>query len=258
MIYCFSGTGNTRRIALELSRSLHTDLHEFSAQELRNPGEVKQESKDEIIIWAFPTYSWGVPPVVRRIIKEGMLDFKADAFHLAVTTCGDDVGNLATMFRKDIEARGLTAGAVFSVQMPNTYVMMKGFDVDSPSLAEKKIAASADRVKFIAENINAGRVGKESSDVVKGAFPLIKTSVIYPWFVRHSMNPKYFHVDDGKCVSCGRCAKACPMDNISYDESGRPVWGKECAFCTACYHVCPAHAVQWRKATLGKGRKTIL
>lgn len=33
----------------------------------------------------------------------------------------------------------------------------------------------------------------------------------------------------------------------------RPVWGKNCTACLACYHVCPQHAVQYGKKTKGKG-----
>lgn len=254
MIYCFSGTGNTRRVARLLADRLHTDVHEFSADELREPSQAVLTSDDQIIIWAFPTYSWGVPPVVRAIMREASLDFPADAIHLCLTTCGDDIGNLARMFRGDALSRGLRGGAVFSVQMPNTYVMMKGFDVDAPEVAEHKINAASPRVDAIAEAILSGCTSPACDMVVKGGMAWAKTAVVYPWFVRYRMNPGGFKADTSACISCGKCARVCPMINIEYDSAGHPSWGDKCALCTACYHACPVHAIGWRDTTRKKGQ----
>lgn len=254
MIYCFSGTGNTRHVAAMLARRIGHEIHEFTADELRHPEKVVIVNNDDPIIWAFPTYSWGVPPVVRNIIHRTTYRTTPDTRHIAVTTCGDDIGNLASMFRRDIAKAGQTPGAVFSVMMPNTYVMMKGFDTDSESLARQKIENALQTVSTIADAIKAGRTETTDDMTVRGKFAGFKTTVIYPWFVRFDMSPKGFNVDGAKCVKCGRCGRACPMDNITFNAERLPVWGKECAFCTACYHVCPVYAVNWKKATLNKGR----
>ncbi len=258
MIYCFSGTGNTRHVADTLAELLHTEVHHFSADELREPSKAVLSSRDNLIVWAFPTYSWGVPPVVRALMREARLDFPADALHIAVTTCGDDVGDLAEMFRRDAGRRGLHAGAVYSVQMPNTYVMMSGFDVDSPELAQSKIAASTNRIDLIVKAIHAGKTSPSDDFVVTGAMAWAKTAIVYPWFVRYRMTPRGFRVDTSTCISCGKCARVCPMDNISYDAGGHPVWGDKCAFCTTCYHACPVHAIHWRRTTTRKGQVNLL
>lgn len=39
---------------------------------------------------------------------------------------------------------------ILSVIMPNTYVLMKGFDVDTPEVADAKLKAMPDRVAHIA------------------------------------------------------------------------------------------------------------
>lgn len=255
MIYCFSGTGNTRHVAEMLARRLGHEVHHFTASELCEPAETVLESSDKLIIWAFPTYSWGVPPVVRAIIRKAAFRFTgSNTVHIAVTTCGDDIGNMAKMFRRDIESRGAASGAVFSVQMPNTYVMMKGFDVDPDDVARRKIEAAQGRVDAIARAITAGKVSPSDDMTVRGAFPGVKTSIIYPWFVRHDMSPDGFRVDAAKCISCGKCVRACPMDNISFDTANHPQWGERCAFCTACYHICPVKAISWKKTTKNKGQ----
>lgn len=254
MIYCFSGTGNTKHVAQMLAKQIDSKIHFFSAQELRDPQTCVLESEDDLIIWAFPTYSWGVPPVIRNLIKLSNIDFKADAQHVAVTTCGDDIGNLASMFRKDLNSRGLRAGAVFSVQMPNTYVMMAGFDTDSPEIAQKKIHDARLRVELISKSINNKETTAKDDRVTKGKFAWFKTNIIYPWFVKFDMSPNGFNVNRNQCIGCKKCAVVCPMDNITFDMQTKPVWGNKCAFCTACYHICPRHAINWKKTTINKSQ----
>ena len=258
MIHFFSGTGNTRYVAALLSQNLGMSLHEFTSEELRNPLTCTVKDDDSLVIWAFPTYSWGVPPVILRIIEDARFEFRKESVHVCVTTCGDDTGNLDKMFRKKIQQRGFNPGGVFSVQMPNTYVMMAGFDVDSPELVKSKLEACIPRVEEISRQLKKDPRTHDKGLLVRGSFPGVKTSVIYPWFVRHDMNPRYFNVNAENCISCGKCVGVCPMENIRLNESKHPEWGENCAFCTACYHVCPQHAVGWKKTTLRKGQKQIL
>lgn len=254
MIYCFSGTGNTRHIAEGFGRRTGMEVYHFKADDLRNPSAAFFATSDRLIVWAFPTYSWGVPPVVRQIIRNAKCNFPSDAIHIALTTCGDDIGNMAKMFRRDIRKRGWRPGAVYSVIMPNTYVMMKGFDTDPENVARRKLEQSLNMTERIASAVNAGKTAPTDDIVVRGRFAAFKTNVIYPWFVRFDMSPKGFRVDAAKCIGCGKCARVCPMDNINYNAAKLPEWGNSCAFCTACYHVCPVHAVGWKKTTSGKGQ----
>lgn len=253
MIYVFSGTGNTLTVAQHLATELNTPLHHLTADELRHPDNTTLTTDDTLIVWAFPTYAWGVPPVVRRLLRQATLQFAPDARHIAVTTCGDDTGRLAAQWRKDMHHRGLNAGPAYSVTMPNTYVMMKGFDTDTPDIAAAKTAAMPARVHDIAQAITAGN---DHDDTTRGNLAALKTAIAYPWFTRYRMSPADYRVRTEACIGCGACAAACPMDNITLDAERHPVWTDDCAFCTACYHACPRHAVEWRNTTLTKHQKT--
>ena len=52
------------------------------------------------------------------------------------------------------------------------------------------------------------------------------------------------HVDGGKCVSCGKCARTCPMD---VDVTKSPNHS-ECIRCGKCVSACPTQAVSFRYA----------
>ncbi len=180
--------------------------------------------------------------------------------HHAVMTCGDDCGLTDRMWRKAIAARGWRGRCVMSVQMPNNYVSLPGFDVDPKGVEEAKLAAFPSRLRSVAaEIVRAESDDSEVTDIVRGSFAWIKTKVIYPWFVRHAMDPRRFSVSEA-CVACGKCALTCPLGNITMSGSGenpramRPDWGGDCAGCLGCYHTCPVHAINYTSATKSKGQ----
>lgn len=243
MIIWFSGTGNSRLVAEGLSDCLRdSSLVRINA----DAPDVLSVPEGESVIWVFPVYSWGVPPVVRKYIRR--LTINGGARHFMVCTCGDDCGLTYDMWRKLIRRRGWCAGGGFSVEMPNTYVSLPGFDVDSPEVVRKKLDACGERIKIVGRAI---RVGSRIDTTVRGKFAWFKTRIIYPFFMRFLMSPKPFHYTDA-CVECGKCVRICPLGNIVMEKAG-PKWGKDCAGCLACYHVCPHYAVQYGKRTRGKG-----
>ncbi|MDW2798012.1 EFR1 family ferrodoxin [Clostridium boliviensis] len=78
---------------------------------------------------------------------------------------------------------------------------------------------------------NTGIVGKlESSDMIN--------SIFYTLLVR----AKGFHVNETRCVSCGKCVELCPLNNIILTD-GKPIWGNDCTHCMACLHRCPTEAI---------------
>lgn len=240
MIAVFSGTGNSMEVANRLSKLLGDKVAVMPHDRL---------SADRRVVWVFPVYSWGVPPIVIEYMRSVPGEVMRSCEHFAVMTCGDDTGHTDRMWRREITRAGGHARGAWSVQMPNTYVLMKGFDVDSPETVSKKLSAMPARVEAVA---NAIKTRPDETDVIRGSFAAIKTGIIYPWFKRHAMSPKPFHALEG-CTGCGRCSRVCPEGNITMRD-GHPVWGDKCALCLRCYHICPQHTVAYGKATDGKGQ----
>ncbi len=50
--------------------------------------------------------------------------------------------------------------------------------------------------------------------------------------------------DKGKCVSCGKCKKVCPMNVDMTDNSRKRINGTECILCAECMNVCPKKALK--------------
>lgn len=270
MILCFSGTGNSAMVARELQKHLGGDIVMLEGDMLLEPNKgMIVVPEGEPVVWVFPIYSWGVPPVLVPFMRRYRMKLMPEHAvpHFMVCTCGDDTGYADHQWAKMIGRRGWNPRGSFSVVMPNTYVCMKGFDVDPPEVAEAKLAAMPERVAHIAEKI---RCGYGEAQMHRGSWAFFKTYLIYPWFVAFCMSPKPF-VATEDCNGCGRCARSCPLHNISMattarepgDASARavveshPRWGNHCALCLRCYHICPRHAVAYGKETARKGRKPV-
>lgn len=247
MIVFFSGTGNSAYVAGYLAQALgDTEVVNLRGKALRPP--LSLHPSCDRIVWVFPIYSWGVPPVVANYIKD--VDITKDGItHHMVATYGDDIGYADRQWNRLIESRGWHTGVKRSVEMPNTYTAMKGFDVDPKAVESRKLSAAPARIDDIARAILSGAT---DTDVHRGNWPGIKSGLIRRWFERYAMSAKPFHPSDA-CIGCGICSRECPTENIAMSDR-RPQWGNNCAMCLRCYHVCPRHAVEYGKKTRKKGQ----
>lgn len=240
MIVWFSGNGNSRLVAHRLGELLGEQI--ISMTDCRKDSLAGERR----VIWVFPVYSWGVPPVVMSFLKT--VDLPENGEHYLVLTCGDDIGFTDKQWRHCLQGRGAICKSAFSVIMPNTYVLLPGMDTDSESVVKQKLAAASERLRFVAKAIRSKAA--IDADVRRGSCAVLKSKVLYPLFVRFMMSPKPFHATD-RCTGCGKCARHCPEKNISMKENN-PTWGKNCALCLGCYHVCPHHAVAYGLRTGSK------
>lgn len=249
MILFFSGTGNSRLVAEMLSKHLGDKTVDIS-ELLRSDDEPLPES--ERVIWVFPVHSWGMPQILVRYLSSAVFpQWFGETGHFMVATCGDDAGCTHDVWRKAMRRHGWTHYGAYTVIMPNTYVALPGFDVDSQSLEQSKLADMPERVRHIARAIS---VRAKVDDVVKGAVPGLKTNVVYPLFMAALTSPSHFKVDEKRCIGCGRCERRCPLSNVKLSAEHVPTWGKNCTMCLACYHVCPSHAINYGPFTSGKGQ----
>lgn len=249
MIFYFSGTGNSAYVAETLGSILNEDVVCIS--------DIKDRDitfKGETLGLVFPVYSWGVAP--------DMLDFVDSLPHSfihevndgggriwIVMTCGDEVALAPEMIQRSLMSRCFIAESIWSVTMPNNYVLLPGFDVDPHDLERKKLDEARTRINEIAEGIISRQ---RVVDVVRGSMPRLKTKLIYPLFRKWGIFPVKWR-SSIECIGCGICAANCCRRNITM-KKGRPVWGGDCCSCLACYHRCPRHAVEYGGATKRKGQ----
>ena len=249
MVFYFSGTGNSTFVATTLSNFLSLKL-----QFIPETDPSLFNISEERVVFVFPVYSWGVPPIVIKFIKDIKPDFWTSCMEKdfpvdCVMTCGDEVALAPEMIEKAFKTTGIKINSIWSVIMPNNYVLLPGFNVDPKELEKKKLENCESRILEIAQGLQ--RFDRRI-DVTRGSFPRLKTKIVYPLFKRWGIFPKKWHFTES-CISCGKCEKICPVFNVKM-ENGHPKWGMKCCSCLACYHVCPVHAVEYGNETKKKGQ----
>lgn len=250
MILYFSATGNSLRVAQLLSRELGGDRLVDLRPCYQGKALPLQVEPGERIGLVFPVHSWGMPKGLEKIVAsfqiEGYDQLSNHAY--MVCTCGDDAGLTARQWQHALAKAGMRGDAAYSVFMPNTYVLLPGFDTDRPEVEAKKLAEVPGAVAEIAKLIKSGKTGDFTHH---GSLSWLKSKVIYPLFLA-CMTDRPFHASP-KCVACGLCAAVCPTANISLSSDKHPRWThRNCINCLACYHRCPQSAINYAKATTHK------
>lgn len=247
MIFYFSGTGNTRFVAKEIAAGIGEDLL-FIPDLIREGRYEFALQTGETVGFCFPTHGWQPPRIVREFIKKLKIN---TSYCWALTTCGDNMGEAMTILNKDLEVAGLKATTTFSVIMPESYVCLPFMYTDTEEKERQKIAAAKEQIPHIIECIRERKEGVE--ELEKGGTPRLYSYVIGAYFNAKMVNDKKFTVDDDVCIKCGKCAKVCPVDNITGTP---PVWNHNgrCTSCLACYHYCPTHAINFGKITRKRGQ----
>lgn len=249
MIYYFTGTGNSEFVATTLANLLSEGLRFIP--DFKLSGDTPEIER---MILIFPVYSWGVPPLISEFIgsipSSHWNQMKERQFTVdCVMICGDEVGLAPEMLTKILKKTGMDLNSVWSVIMPNNYVLLPGFDVDSKEIENKKLEECKGRILEMAQGLTRG---DRRIDVVRGSWPKLKTGLVFPLFKKWGIFPKKWHYTPN-CISCGKCSTVCPMCNVKMKD-GHPEWGSRCCSCLACYHVCPVHSVEYGKATKKKGQ----
>ena len=248
MIFYFSGTGNSKWIAEQFARVLDDTLV-FIPEALRHGQFEFSLDMDERIGFIFPIYSWGPPAIVLHFIQQlSLLGYQRQYMYF-ICSCGDDVGLTQQVFEKTVSMKGWSCNAGYSVIMPNSYVLLPGFDVDSQEVEARKLENAKRMVPELVSKIGQR---KEEFSLIEGSVPFVKTRIIRPLFNRYQMSPKKFYATDA-CIGCKCCEKVCPIGNVSVNGK-KPEWGMECTACLACYHVCPQQALQYGNRTKKKGQ----
>lgn len=244
MILYYSGCGNSQYVAEQLSEMTGERLVRIKPKET---GTYELQPGETVGI-VCPIYSWAVPRVVESYLRRMRVDGKPGYCYLACTY-GDSLGMAPERFAKTLKQMGWTLDASYGFVMPETYVNLKSFKLDSPEGAARKIADVRKRLPEVAAKI---RQKAKETDVVRGKMPRTNTYVTNALFYALLITDRKFKVGES-CVGCGVCASHCPMGNISL-EGGRPHWHGDCTNCMSCYHRCPQNAIQFGSATEGKGQ----
>lgn len=247
MIFYFSGTGNSQLAAKQLAAEL--DDESVSVNHYIKKREKRSFLSKGPLVFVTPTYAWQIPKVVERWIRETKFEGTQKAYF--ILTCGGSVGNAAAYARKLCTEKKLCFMGLALVAMPNNYVALS----NTPDKAECAviIEKARKRISSLGAQIQKGESFPEASISLMDRMYSGPVNKLYYALLVHD---KGFRVTDA-CISCGKCAQRCPLNNITL-SGGKPHWNGNCTHCMACIGGCPKEAIEYKSASRGNRRYYIM
>jgi flavodoxin/NAD-dependent dihydropyrimidine dehydrogenase PreA subunit len=242
MILYFSGTGNSRYITRKIGTALGEDI--VSVNDRIRSGD-HSEIRADRLIFVMPTYAWRIPRVVEDWINKTQFTGGAKAYF--VMNCGDEIGNAGKYTARLCKNKGFCDMGIYEVPMPENYIAI--YSAPDEEEAGRIISAAASK---ISEAIACIKEGKYFPSYKTDFADKVKSGLFNPFFYRFIVKDKQFIVTDN-CISCGRCEKVCPLNNIQMAD-GKPKWSGHCTHCMACICTCPKEAIEYGKHTKGLRR----
>ena len=243
MVLYFTGTGNSRHIAERIAHALNDTL--ISLNDRIKSGDITPLAVNGRLVLVMPTYAWRIPRIVRDHLLRTELRGARETWF--VMDCGSEIGNAAKYNRALCREKGLVYMGTAQIVMPENYIAM--FSAPHADKARQIVAQAEPRIDRAIAAIQANQPFAPTRNNLYDRF---MSGPVNPIFYRFFVKANAFTVSDA-CISCGQCAKRCPMNNVAI-KNGTPVWGKNCTHCMACICLCPTEAIEYGKKSVGKPR----
>lgn len=255
MIFYFSSAGNSKWAAETVAAKTGDRL-------IYIPEAIDRGSYDYVLApqerlgFIFPVHGWRPSIIVRRFVRRLIIKGydPENTYSYMVATAGDTIGRTVEIFRKDLLARGIALSSAFTLLMPESYLGLPGFNLDTPEKEEQKLAKAKKDLNEYTADILGRRRGVAIT--VKGPVPWFYSGIIGSIFLHQIITDRKFEVNPDLCIKCGKCAEICPVHDIDGGPGKAPVWKHNglCLSCFSCYHHCPKNAISYGRATSGKGQ----
>ena len=241
MVFCFSGTGNSRYIANRIAAALQDNLVDLNAK-IKSNDHIPVQTGRSVIVVA-PTYAWRIPRVVSDwLTQTALIGAKRIWF---VMDCGGEIGNAAKYNRRLAAQKRLRDMGTAQIVMPENYIAL--FNTPQPAAAEKIVHRAEPKIADVIACIRAAQPFPAPRNNLYDRF---MSGPVNPIFYRSFVKSDDFQASDS-CIGCGQCVQKCPLNNIRLTD-GKPLWGSACTHCMACICYCPTEAISYGKKSAGK------
>ena len=230
----FSASGNTLRVAKLFSERLSERGAECETVRIREDMAAPDVASADTLVIGYPVHGFNAPQNVADFAK-GLPECENKVYYI-IKTSGEPLhvnDASSRILDRILKKKGYIKRGEFHYVMPYNMIFRHSDDMAALMWQAARNTAPAD-----ADKIFAG----EEAQLKAGLLAVMTRFVVA---IEHKAMPylgRLFKVKKEKCISCGKCAKLCPMLNIEMKD-GLPVFGKNCIGCTACSFNCPADAI---------------
>ena len=242
-LYVFSSTGNTLHAAETVAAGLGGPVNLINMAQAQGK---KVAAEGDTVGLCYPVHAFSAPAVVHRFLEN--FSVHPDSWVYLLLTSGGGPMGAGTQGMRLLARRGVKARSVFHVRMPGNYSPMR----DSPSGEKlRRMVARGDKgLAVVLEDLRARRERMPRWPFLGWLSEKANASAL----ASAGAEDRSFYASSS-CVRCGVCVAVCPVANVVQGEDGKPPWLGHSTRCMACFHWCPARAVQFNTTTsLGRHR----
>ncbi len=235
-IYYFTGTGNSLKIAKEISDKLGDCELIPIARERKRKNITPTTEK---VGFVFPLYYYGLPKIVKDFLQK--IDLNLTRYHFAVITrAGDEDGSCFYQLRNIFNSKSKTLDLEFAIMMPNNFII--GYPAPTEEEQKELFENASKNVKKVSELIKQNKSYQAKARDQKYYRRFKRINENFHDLVNASDDK--FYIDEN-CTSCGICERICPVNNIILID-GKPQWQHDCQQCLSCINYCPEKAIKYQ------------
>jgi len=248
VIYYFSGTGNSRNVAIWLSNV----AKEYNIEsQLINIAQINRRSieppvSDALIVFVSPIHGFNYPPIMLHFIMR--FPKGGNNVLLMNTRAGMLIGKFIVpgltgiafyLSAAILKLKGYSIKAMYPVDLPSNWISVH------PGLNAKTVkylhARNMEKVTAFAHRVLTGMTD------FKGLREMLQDIIISPislgyYFVGRFLFAKTYYASKD-CNNCDVCIKGCPVKAIIKVDK-RPFWTFNCESCMKCMSNCPKKAIE--------------
>ena len=229
-----SGTGNTKYCITKLVKLIDASA---DVVPLEDEFIIDKIKRNETVILGYPTQFSNAPYMVRDFIQMHASLWKGRKM-ICVATMGAFSGDGSGCAARLLKKYGAVILGGVHIKMPDSICDSKMLK-KSVEENEKIIRKADEKLKEAAERIRQGDYPAEGLTIFAHIAGLFGQRL---WFYKKTAGYTDQLKINQDCVGCGKCAKICPMKNITM-ENRRPHPGSKCTMCYRCICNCPQKAI---------------
>jgi NAD-dependent dihydropyrimidine dehydrogenase PreA subunit/flavodoxin len=235
IIYLFSGTGNTKKIANLFKDEFKKENCETEIYPISNDNNTAPNPNNyDLVGFAYPIHAFNTPEIMVKFIKTLPEANNIPVF--IIKTSGEPLHLNDGSSQKIIR---ILLNKGYKVNIERHIVMPYNMIFRHSNALVKQLWIYA---KALTELY--------AKDILSGNKYNIKVSILKRLHIQFfriewkfaNFNGKLFKVDKDKCTNCNKCINMCPVNNITR-ENGEIKFGNNCILCVRCSFNCPTNAI---------------
>ncbi len=231
----FSGTGNSEYCVRQFAK-LYDENSSFCSIESNDA--ISRIKENDTIVIGYPVQYSNIPKILRDFVTDNCQLWVRKRIYIIATMAlfsGDGAGVAARLLRK----YGADIVGGLHIIMPDSICDEKVLK-HTDDKSTKTIAKAKEKINNAVISFKNGKPTHEGLRFHNRIIGLFGQRLYFGRKANRYSNK--LKIDNCKCISCKKCVKICPMNNITVSDDIITQNGK-CTMCYRCINSCPSKAI---------------